>query len=174
MKYLVDVDGERIEVSIGADGARVGGRVVHAHLADVEGTPIHLLRIDDTVHRVAVRRGTERGRYDLWMGGYSFRVEALDERSRVIRELTQAKNGPKGPAPVTAPMPGLVVRVHVIEGQQVVAGQGVVVIEAMKMENELRAAADGTVKRVVAVQGIAVEKGAVLVEFERVSGPDGG
>ncbi len=166
MNYLVDVDGERIEVSIEADGVRVGGRVVHAHLADVEGTPIHLVRIDNTVHRMSVRRGDARGHYALWMNGFRYEIEALDERARTIQEMTAAKGGPKGPAPVVAPMPGLVVRIHVQEGERVSAGQGIIVIEAMKMENELRAAADGTVRNIRAVQGNAVEKGTVLVEFE--------
>ena len=62
-------------------------------------------------------------------------------------------------------MPGLVVRVNVAEGDTVAAGQGLVVMEAMKMENELRAAAAGTVSRVLATPGAAVEKGAVLVEL---------
>ena len=63
-------------------------------------------------------------------------------------------------------MPGLVVRVDVEPGHRVEAGQGVVIIEAMKMENELKAEADGVVSRVLVEQGQAVEKGAVLVEFE--------
>ncbi|MEP7346026.1 MAG: biotin/lipoyl-containing protein, partial [Gemmatimonadaceae bacterium] len=103
--------------------------------------------------------------YTLWMNGFRYEIEALDERARVIQELTAARSGPKGPAAVVAPMPGLVVRIYVAEGERVVAGQGVVVIEAMKMENELRAAADGVVKSIHAVQGNAVEKGTVLVEF---------
>jgi len=72
----------------------------------------------------------------------------------------------QGPKPVRAPMPGLVVRVEVEPGQEVKAGQGVVIIEAMKMENELKAEAVGVVSRVLVQQGQAVEKGAVLVEFE--------
>jgi pyruvate carboxylase subunit B len=63
-------------------------------------------------------------------------------------------------------MPGLVVRVNVAVGDTVVAGQGVLVMEAMKMENELRASADATVKAVRATQGTAVEKGTVLIELE--------
>jgi biotin carboxyl carrier protein len=63
-------------------------------------------------------------------------------------------------------MPGLIVRVDVRPGDVVGAGQGVVAMEAMKMENELRAPAGGTVKAVHATVGSAVEKGAVLVEFE--------
>lgn len=165
MKYLVDVDGERLEVDIDADGVRVGGRRVHAHLGDVEGTPIHLLQIDDTVHRVAVTRGVARGQYSLWMNGFRYTAEALDERSRAIRELTAEHATSLGPAPVLAPMPGLVVRVLVQEGEQVRAGQGVAVIEAMKMENELRASSDGVVARVRVSAGTAVEKGAVIIDF---------
>lgn len=165
MKYIVDVDGERIEVTLDADGVRVAGQLVHAHLADVEGTPIQLVHIDNTVHRVASRRGDTRGQYALWMNGFRFDVEALDERSRAIQEMTAELAVPRGPARVVAPMPGLVTRIHVREGDQVLAGQAVVVVEAMKMENELRAGSDGVVRRILTVEGAAVEKGTVLVEF---------
>ena len=63
-------------------------------------------------------------------------------------------------------MPGLVVRVNVAVGDQVAAGQGLVVIEAMKMENELRASAAGVVRAVHVEAGAAVNKGVVLVELE--------
>ena len=73
---------------------------------------------------------------------------------------------PSGPAPLVAPMPGLVVRVNVAPGDAVQPGQPLVVMEAMKMENELRASAPGRVRRVLATPGTAVEKGAVLVEVD--------
>jgi pyruvate carboxylase subunit B len=63
-------------------------------------------------------------------------------------------------------MPGLVVRVKVAEGQRVEAGAGLIVVEAMKMENELRAAAAGVVRRIHVSAGDAVEKGARLLEIE--------
>ena len=63
-------------------------------------------------------------------------------------------------------MPGLIVRVNVNPGDAVQAGQGLVVMEAMKMENELRSSAAGVVKAVHVAPGKAVEKGAVLVELE--------
>ena len=62
-------------------------------------------------------------------------------------------------------MPGMIVRVNVAVGDHVRAGQGLVVMEAMKMENELRAPADGTVKAVRVDAGAAVEKGALLIEL---------
>ena len=63
-------------------------------------------------------------------------------------------------------MPGLVVRVHAAPGQAVAAGAGVVVLEAMKMENELRAAVSGVISKVHARAGETVEKGQILIEFE--------
>lgn len=168
MKYIVDVNGERLTVDIDGDGVRVDGRPVRAHLADVEGTPIHLVTIENETHRVASRRGDARGKYALWMDGYRFEVEALDERMRAIRDLTAANESAGGPRPLLAPMPGLIVRVTVVPGDSVEGGTGVVVMEAMKMENELRAPGAGTavVKAVHAKPGQAVEKGALLVEFE--------
>ena len=70
------------------------------------------------------------------------------------------------PVPLLAPMPGLIVRVHVAPGDLVQAGQPLVAIEAMKMENELRAPVGAKVTVVRAVPGSPVEKGATLVEFD--------
>jgi biotin carboxyl carrier protein len=165
VKYIVVVDGERLEVDLDADGVRVDGTLVHAHLADVEGTPIRLLTVGSELHRVAVRRGDARGQYALWMDGRRYAVEALDERTRAIRDLTAASAAASGPRPLVAPMPGLIVRVHVAVGDLVEAGQGLVVMEAMKMENELRTTSGGTVKAILAGPGTAVEKGAVVIEL---------
>ena len=166
MKYIVQVNDRRVEVEIDGDGVRVGGRPVDAHVVEVEGTPVRLVTVGEQVHRVLALRHADRGRYTLSLDGHRYEVEALDERTRTIREMTAAASGPKGPAPLVAPMPGLVVRVLVQPGDQVAPGQGLVVVEAMKMENELRATAPATVKAVHAQPGQAVEKGAVLVEME--------
>ena len=112
-----------------------------------------------------MRRGATRGAYTLWVDGFRFDGEALDERTRAIRDITAVSGKASGPAPVVAPMPGLIVRVNVAEGDSVQPGQGVVVMEAMKMENELRASAAGTVKAIHVSPGKAVEKGTVLVEL---------
>ncbi|MGQ0640090.1 MAG: acetyl-CoA carboxylase biotin carboxyl carrier protein subunit [Gemmatimonadaceae bacterium] len=166
MKYVVDVNGARVIVELTSDGVRVAGTPQSAHLADIAGTPIHLVTIGNAVHRVAVRRLGQRGRYSLWLDGFRFDVEALDERTRTIRDMTAEHATPAGPAPLVAPMPGLVVRVDANVGDQVRAGQGLVVMEAMKMENELRAQAAGTVKAVHVSPGMAVERGTILVELQ--------
>jgi pyruvate carboxylase subunit B len=100
------------------------------------------------------------------MGSRKFVVEALDERTRAIRDLSDASERTSGPRPLVAPMPGMIVRVLVAVGDEVKAGQGLVLMEAMKMENELRAASAGRVRSIAAVPGTAVDKGAILVELE--------
>ena len=80
-----------------------------------------------------------RTRLMLMVFGYD--VLTLDERTRAIRDLSaKSESRHRGPAPLKAPMPGLVVRIAVAVGDIVAAGQALVVVEAMKMENELRAA----------------------------------
>ena len=165
MKYIVDVSGERIEVTLAADGVHVGDAVLHCHLAGIDGTPLQLVTIGREVHRVVARRGDTRGTYTLWIDGHRFEAEALDERMRTIRDLTASTARDSGPKPLVAPMPGLIVRVQVQPGDRVEAGQGLVVMEAMKMENELRTTSAGTVTAVRASAGMAVEKGSILVEL---------
>jgi len=166
VKYVVRSHGREMEIDVDADGVRIDGESVPARLAEVEGTPERVLTVGEAIHRVIVRRGVNRGDYTLWVDGYRFDVEALDERTRAIRELAAASTGPGGPAPLKSPMPGMIVRVNVAAGDAVQVGQGLVVIEAMKMENELRATGAGNVKRVHVTAGTAVEKGALLVEME--------
>ena len=124
-----------------------------------------MVKLGTHVYRVVAEKRQGRGRYTLWVDGYRFEVEALDERTRTIRDLSAANAAPTGPAPIIAPMPGLIVRVNVAVGDRVEAGQGIVVMEAMKMENELRATAPGTVQTVEVAPGTAVEKGALLVSL---------
>jgi biotin carboxyl carrier protein len=165
MKYIVEIDGARHEVDLGPDGITVNGDRVDARLHDLPGSPIRQVTIGNRVHRVVVRRGAARGQYTLVLNGRRHTVEALDARTRAIRDLSAATAGPAGPAPLIAPMPGMIVRVSVAPGDVVVAGQGLIVMEAMKMANELRAAGPGTVAVVRVTPGTAVQKGAVLVEL---------
>lgn len=165
MKYIVDVNGERVVVELDGAHAHVDGQRVAASLSIIAGTPVRLLRIGEQVHRLVARRGAMRGHYTLDLDGQRVEVEALDERMRAIRDLTAAAAEASGPAPLRAPMPGLVVRVSVSVGDTVSAGQGLVVVEAMKMENELRASVAGVVTAVLAAPGQAVDKGALLVEL---------
>jgi pyruvate carboxylase subunit B len=93
-------------------------------------------------------------------------VEVQDDRSKQIEALTGQGRKTAAGGVVKAPMPGLVVRVEVREGQVVEVGEGLVVVEAMKMENELRALSRGVVEHIHVSAGQRVEKGAPLVTIK--------
>lgn len=165
-RYVVELDGQTFTVVLDGHSASVdGGPPRGTNLVDIAGTPVRLVSIGGTVHRVTARRDGERGRYVLRIDGRRYAVDALDERTRAIRDMAAASRPATGPVPLAAPMPGLIIKVHVAPGDQVVVGQPLVAIDAMKMENELRATAAGTVSAVLARPGVAVEKGARLIEF---------
>lgn len=167
MKYVVQLNDERHIVSIEPGGVQYEGEpMARGELSDIEGSPVRMVKLGTHVYRVVAEKRQGRGRYTLWVDGYRFELEALDERTRAIRDLSAANAAPTGPAPIIAPMPGLIVRVNVSVGDRVEAGQGIIVMEAMKMENELRATVGGTVRSVNVTSGTAVEKGALLVELD--------
>ena len=165
MKYFVTVDGREFEVVVDGERVLVDGQEFEAHLGTIPGTPLrHLLLGDQSLTLVIGPAG--RGSWHLARHGERWEVEVVDERTRHIRSLTGQGALVRGPAQLKAPMPGLVARVLVEPGQRVEAGAGVVVLEAMKMENELRAAQGGVVRALPVRPGQAVEKGQVLVEFD--------
>ena len=164
MRYHVTVAGRTLVVEISDEGVSLSGQRIDANLATVPGSPVRSLLLDDASHRL-VARGAGRGRWDVGIRGQQLSVDVVDERTRAISEITGAAAAPSGPKPVRAPMPGMVVRVEVAEGDQVSPGQGLLIVEAMKMENELRAETAGRVRRVHVVAGEAVAKDQILVDI---------
>lgn len=166
MKYFVTIAGKECGVEI--DGGRLtvdGKEIPSAHLQSLPGTPIRHLVLDGASHALALE-STGRGVWAVGLHGERHEAEVVDERTRHIRSLTGAGQKASGPTTLKAPMPGLVVRIAVEEGSKVEAGSPLVVLEAMKMENELRATGPAVVKGVKVKPGQPVEKGQVLVEFE--------
>lgn len=111
-----------------------------------------------------VRRDGAGPDLSIIVSGQRFAAEVSDPRSLRARK---AKGGAaEGPKKITAPMPGKVVRVLMPEGSEVEAGQGVIVIEAMKMQNELKSPKAGRVKKVLVAEGAAVNAGDPLAIIE--------
>jgi biotin carboxyl carrier protein len=105
--------------------------------------------------------GTET---NVVIGHERFRASVRDPRS--FRSRQRAGASEQGIKKITAPMPGKVVRILAAVGDQVEAGQSVIVIEAMKMQNELKAPKSGIIKKITVAEGAAVEAGQALAEVE--------
>ena len=170
MKYFVTLRSRTYEIDVGGGRVTVDGEPFEAHLAAVPGTPLYHLLLAGNSWTVAaqVLEGTAPLRWALGAVGERFEVEAVDDRTRQIQALTGRTKAPAGGGVVKAPMPGLVVRVEVAVGQRVEVGAGLVVVEAMKMENELRASRPGVVETVHVAAGQTVDKGAPLITLAPV------
>ncbi len=169
MHYFVTVDGEEFEVEREGGRLLVNGDPVEADLQSLPGSPVWSLLLDGRSHALLARR-RGGGEWDLDVADGPVRVEVLDRAGRAIRELERKVSAERGPQPLRAPMPGMVVKVDVVEGEEVGAGQAIVVVEAMKMENELRSPSPGVVRKLRVEAGQTVEKDQVLVELGPVGG----
>jgi biotin carboxyl carrier protein len=169
MKYHVTLDGRTVTVDLSGPDPVVDGRPLRATLATRPGTSVRHLLLDDRSYPLVAVPADSRGRWRLLLSGRTLEASAIDERTRSIRELSGATTT-DGDRVIAAPMPGLVLRINVEVGEQIEAGQGIVVVEAMKMENELRAPTAGRVARIDVAAGQAVEKGTVLVVLEQPGG----
>jgi len=110
------------------------------------------------------RQDVTAGETQIAVGRQRFVVQVRDPRSFRSRRASDA--GSQGPRKITAPMPGKVVRILAPPGTAVEAGQPILVIEAMKMQNELKSPKKGTVKKLIVSEGAAVETGQALGEVE--------
>ncbi len=177
MKYHVRFGARTVEVEVDGGLVRVDGEPFEAHMASVPGTPLHHLLLAGESWTIAAQPLAGPGeaggsRWALGAVGERIEVEVVDDRTRHLQSLTGPRAGDPGGGVVRAPMPGLVVRVDVREGERVSAGASLVVVEAMKMENELRAGRPGIVAKVHVRPGMAVEKGVPLVTLEPLPGSE--
>lgn len=156
---------ERVKVRRDGDGYEVsiGGRTYHVD-AEAARAGLHSLRIDGAQHEVAVHRQDE----DTWWVSTAHGAGPVEVADPLTHLAAQTRGGEGGRRrhTIKAYMPGRVVTLLVQEGQEVTTGQGVLVLEAMKMENEIRAEHDGTVTKVHVQPGQAVDMGNPLFELE--------
>ena len=163
MRYTAIADGDErsVEVTPTGHGYRVsvGGEVLDVDAVHLQGLALSLV-VGTRSYRCDIDPGRDGG-VAVLVNDHLHRLEILDERRLRMRRAS-GKFSLEGPQRVDAPMPGKVVRVLVKPGDEVQEGQGLVVVEAMKMENELKSPKAGKVTELHAVEGAAVEAGAKL------------
>ncbi|MBY0493651.1 MAG: biotin/lipoyl-binding protein [Cyanobacteria bacterium] len=154
--FHVDLDGRTHVV----DARRVSDAIV-SMLVQRDGSAAPSRSVDAAFASKAVA-----GDFDVHLDGLAIPIQIRPAGSFGRQKKAGGAAQAAGPQRVTAPMPGKVVRVLVKPGDDVKARQGLVVVEAMKMENELRAARDGRVRDVAVTEGQSVDAGAVLLVVE--------
>jgi len=159
MKYTTILNNEMYEVEILKDGAV---------LVNGERHEVDFLALGETLYSIIQNNRSQdlaidehQGEYQVLVDGRLFEAQVLDQRTMLM--MTRKGGLALGSGEVTAPMPGLVVEVPVAVGDTVEAGQTVVILESMKMQNELKAPIAGVVESVQTDAGATVDKNAVLL-----------
>jgi biotin carboxyl carrier protein len=166
MKYFVNVNGRPIEVEIvdraGKAVVTIDGKRADFSYEEVDSEGQVALVMDECGYAVSVAgKGND---YHVTLAGHAYAVEIEDERERAAHAA--ARDRGKGGGIVKAVMPGIVVELCVAVGDTVAEGQSLLILEAMKMQNEIGAPSEGLVKRVLCTAGEAVSAGAKLIELE--------
>lgn len=166
MRYHTDLCEQTFAVDIGPDGdVKIGNTPYIVDLRSIDGKALYSVLLNDRSYEVTVEPG-EGGLYNIFIEGELYAVTVLDELHKRLQRIESVAHGPTGEIPVKAPMPGLVVAVPVEAGTVVKSGQPVVILEAMKMENEIRAPRAGMVKTIKVTKGQAVNKDEALIILE--------
>jgi biotin carboxyl carrier protein len=170
MKLNAEIEGERTTIELRREGERVvaevGGRSYELEAREIEEGE-YLLLYDRRVFECRVARGVgsnDPGAVQVSVGVETYDVVLADPRR--LRGAQGGSGADAGRAQLIAPMPGKVVRVLVEQGEEIEAGQGIVVVEAMKMQNELKSPKAGRVADLRAVEGSNVNAGDVLAVIE--------
>ena len=164
MKYFVDIEGEVFEVDITHSEVRVDGELVDISLEQSGIPELFSVLIDSQSHEVLVQAAA--GEVTVALSGYSFQLSVQDEAEQRLQTGRRTEVAPDGVLRLEAPISGLVVSVPVTQGDEVVQGQILVVLEAMKMENEISAPRAGTVKSIAVAAGDRVDADATMIVLE--------
>lgn len=165
MKYKAHINGEEWSLTKENDTWMVNGHVVSLDSLSTGSGSLHVLSAN-TGYRIEILSVDEDSKtLTVRLNGKKALVRLEDEQDLLLAGLGMQNAGKKIQSELKAPMPGLVVEILVQAGDQVEKGQPLVILEAMKMENVLKAGHDVTIKNVVAQKGNAVEKNQILLEF---------
>lgn len=165
-EYIVTIDKKKNNISVLSDSeVSFNGDKLRYELIS-SGCQSYLLRLNERVYELTSSK-TSIDSYSILVGGNQFEVTvrtALQEKA--IKLLEEAQTVSHHLSNVKAPMPGLILKVKRKENDTISQGDSVMILEAMKMENDLRAPSSGQIKKIHVSEGTAVEKGTILFTIE--------
>lgn len=164
MKYYARIGNNEYEIEISDTQVLLDGEPVDVDLVRSGIPELYSVLFGGQSHEMLVT--SDRFNYTVSIRSEQFQVQVQDERSRRLNQARKMPTLPEGELAITAPIPGLVVKVLANVGDAVEEGQPLVILEAMKMENEIRSIRSGVAKAIMVSPGQRVEQNAVLIVLE--------
>jgi len=162
MKYITTIDDKQFTVEIiDEKHVSVDGKVYEIDFESVAGQPVYSLIVDGRSHESYIYQGDDN--WQVLMRGRLYPATVEDEREKRLRAAAGGGIVETGEFHLRAPMPGLVVAIPITEGQAVKRGQVILILESMKMQNELKSPRDGTIGRIRVRPGETVEQRQTLL-----------
>lgn len=166
MKYITTIDEKQYEVEIlGGNQLKVNGQLYDVDFQSVSGQPIYSLIVNGSSYQAHVFPGDDDN-LNVLLRGALYAAQIEDEREKRLKAAGAGGVTQTGEFTLRAPMPGLIVKVNVNEGDMVKKGNVLVILESMKMQNELKSPRDGKVTRVQVKAGDSVEQRQSMVSVE--------
>lgn len=163
--FVVTINSKKKEIRItGNSLISVNNRDYHQELYHLSGET-YLLKLDNKIYEISADR-LDHERFSVSIGGKSFETQIRTSLQEKAAKLLELKSGSTHKLIAKAPMPGMILKIKKEPGDTIIQGETVMILEAMKMENDLRAPVSGILKSINAKEGTAVEKGAVLFTIE--------
>ena len=163
--YVVTLNGKKDNLKVINNHLVVNGdKEYQVELSEINKNS-YLLRVDNKVYEVAVDRKNNET-YSFLLDGFYFQTEVRTQLQEKARELLSNKESATHHDIIKAPMPGLILKVKKKEGDDVEIGESVAILEAMKMENEIRSPVSGKIKEILVKEGISVEKDEIIISIE--------
>jgi biotin carboxyl carrier protein len=162
--YITKVNSKKYQVVINKNHVKVNDSVYECELTKANSA-VYLLRVGNKIYDITVNElGSDR--YGILIEGEYFETEVKTKLREQAEEYLKNKADISNKGVLKAPMPGLVIKVNVGEGDEVKSGDILIVLEAMKMENNIKSVHSGTVKEIRFKQGDSVEKDDVIMTIE--------
>lgn len=164
MKYTTTINDKTYQIEINEDHRITVDGVEHTvDFETISGQPVYSLLINGRSYEAYVNESEDDHAWQVIIGGGLYTAVVEDEREKRLRAQAGGVAAAGGEFQLKAPMPGLIVTVPVTEGQAVKQGDILVILESMKMQNELKCPRDGTITRLKARAGDSVEQNQVLL-----------
>jgi biotin carboxyl carrier protein len=163
--FIVTINNRKYPVNVTEDGrVCVGEKILKAGISSIANNA-YVLRIEDRVYEITANK-LDQERFGIIIDACYFDTNVRTRLQETANELQKNKSKMQHHSDVKAPMPGLLLKLKVKAGDEIKLGESILILEAMKMENELRAPASGIVRKIYFNEGQSVEKDSIILTIE--------
>jgi biotin carboxyl carrier protein len=166
-EFIVKIDNKTFKVKFISDNSISIDDINYEFISKVGKGPIIDIKINTSTHQAYCQILNEN-EISVWLSRYMIKIEIEDDRTRLINSFKRNEAGIQEEIIIMSPMPGLVKKIEVVENEIVHPGNGLMILEAMKMENEIKSQIHGRVKQIKIKSNVSVEKNQPLIILEAI------